>query len=157
MTWDIIADKSCHLPDRKSICIGNWCVHYVHTQNIGLKNISQKHYSSLRKIEPLFFLDYSANMYSRKTMLHTIVGGFSDLCWIFSELFKKNRGSNFSQPTVKCCRTSHVLNPLNFVLTCILCDFAYVHLHAWTLPAHEQTWNTITIWAFLTFRGNALL
>ena len=24
-----------------------------------------------KKIEPLFFLDYSANMYSRKTMLHT--------------------------------------------------------------------------------------
>ncbi len=38
------------------------------------------YYSSLRKkIEPLFFLDYSANMYSRKTMLHTRLWNYTQL------------------------------------------------------------------------------
>ncbi len=36
-----------------------------------------------KKIEPLFFLDYSANMYSRKTMIHTRLWNY------MRELFQK--------------------------------------------------------------------
>ncbi len=64
-------------------------------------------YSSLQTIRTLFFfLDCFAYMYSRKPMLHTrlwnhhIAEGFSVLRQIFTELFKKNRGSNFLQATV---------------------------------------------------------
>ncbi len=79
-----------------------------HMQITCVMIISQYVTVPCEKIEPLFFLDYSANMYSRKKFkCHTgqskhIARGFSVLWWIFSELFKKNKGSNFSQATVGC-------------------------------------------------------
>ena len=42
-------------------------------------------YSSLRKNKTLLFLDYSANMYSRKTMLHTRL--WNHLCELFQKDF----------------------------------------------------------------------
>ena len=69
----------------------------------------QKLYSTVpcKKIEPMFYLDYSANMYSRKTILLIlwlknldIAKGSAVLRWISSKLSKKNRGSNFLQATV---------------------------------------------------------
>ncbi len=52
-------------------------------------------------LEGMFFLDYSANTQSTRTLLHTrIAEGFGALCWVFGELFTKNMPSNVSLATV---------------------------------------------------------
>ena len=46
----------------------------THIRTSGVNNLYTSHVKSTvpcEKIEPLFFLDYSANVYSRRTMLHT--------------------------------------------------------------------------------------
>ncbi len=58
-----------------------------------LYNPSQAPTVACETLEPLFFSDYSPNIFSNNE-------GFGVLRQKFSELFKKNRGSNFLQASV---------------------------------------------------------